>query len=55
MTRRLVITIEQEHEGPEAKKATDQVTRDIAEYARQRAQRFLCHCAKVTVEQEEAS
>ena len=54
MTKRAVmIRIEQAHDGKEATQALDRVMRDIAEYAKDRARRFLCDDAKVTIQESE--
>ena len=56
MTKRtLTIEIEQAHDGAEANRALDQVCRDVAQYTKDRAARFLCDCAKVTIKEQEQS
>lgn len=52
MTKKvLVIEIEHTHDGEDADQALDRVARDVTEYAKDRARRMLCPCAKVTVQE----
>jgi len=53
MKRTVTIEIRHDHDGADADKALARVVRDIVDYARDRARRMLCGCAKLTVQEDE--